>query len=400
MSAVAARPGQSLAGDFLIDHDRPPRRALDRWATELSGELAAPGAASPLSTEGRGAKAARMNLAALVVAYAGDLETAERLCRLQLEWLARLASESGDASLLGDALQPWINLGRLRVLRGDVDGARPHFLLAEHLRDLRPVRLGPCNLPADAWPLVVAADPSIPEVLWNVYAIDQLKAYLRAGDPGGAPGFVSRLRRLAPPDVHRFIDEGEILALLRGGYAERALEKTADADPATTADEMAFLLHRVAALVALGQDGPARQLAVGLTAIVTREEPLYATPPTFLRQLKRLALLLEALDAEGYALAVHARGLDVCDSYEDEPLHLEFIEGALRLAPGHRASAGWRSARARLLGRSLYFEVRRRYGLAANPGHVSIRELVAAVESAVQGRPAPATGRHDAGGPA
>jgi hypothetical protein len=36
---------------------------------------------------------------------------------------------------------------------------------------------------------------------------------------------------------------------------------SADADPATTADEMAFLLHRVAAMAALGQDGSARQLA-------------------------------------------------------------------------------------------------------------------------------------------
>jgi hypothetical protein len=115
---------------------------------------------------------------------------------------------------------------------------------------------------------------------------------------------------------------------------------------------------------------------------VTRTEAQDATPPTFLRQLKQLGLLLETLGAERYALAVYARGLDMCDGYEDEPLHLAFIEGALRLAPGHRASAGWRSARDRLLGRSLYFEVRRRYGMAAEPDHVSIRDLVAAVESA------------------
>ncbi|MET9064539.1 hypothetical protein [Streptosporangium sandarakinum] len=382
MSAIVARSGNSLAGDFLIDHDRPLRRALDSWAIELCGELSALSAASPLSADRRGATAACMNLAALVVAHAGDLQTAERLCRLQLEWLARLASESGDSSILGDALQPWINVGRLRVLQGDAGGARPHFLLAEHLRDFRPVQLGPCDLPASAWPLVVAADPAIPQVLWNVYAIDQLKAYLRAGDPEGAPGFVSRLRRLTPSDVHRFIDEGEILALLRGGHAEEALEKTAAADPATTADEMAFLLHRVAAMAALGQVGSARQLALGLTAIVTQTEPQFATPPTFLRQLKQLGLLLETLGAERYALAVYTRGLDMCDGYEDEPLHLEFIEGALCLAPGHRASAGWRSVRDRLLGRSLYFEVRRRYGMAAKPDHVSIRDLVAAVESA------------------
>ncbi|GAA3445575.1 hypothetical protein [Planomonospora venezuelensis] len=365
-----------------MDHDRPARRALDGWAVELRGKLSALGAEPPLSAGGRGAKAACMNLAALVVAHAGDLQTAERLCRLQLEWLARLASESGDPSVLGDALQPWINLGRLRVLRGDADGARPHFVLAEHLRDLRPVRLGPCRLPAGAWPLVVAADAGIPEVLWNVYAIDQLKAYLRAGDPEGALAFIPRLRRLTPPGTRRFVDEGEVLALLRGGRAGEALEKAAEADPATTADEMAFLLHRVAALAALGQEGSARRLAVGLTAIATRTEPRYATPPTFLRQLKRLGLLLETLGEERYALAVYVRGLDMCGGHEDEPLHLEFVEGALRLAPGHRASAEWRPVRDRLLGRSLYFEVRRRYGRAAEPGHAAIRDLVAAVESA------------------
>ncbi|WNF01156.1 hypothetical protein PS467_40345 [Streptomyces luomodiensis] len=322
-----------------------------------------------------------MNLAALVVAHSGDVKTAERLCWLQLEWLARLSSDSGESFILHNTLQPWINVGRLRALQGDADGARRHFLLAEYMRDRRAVQLGPCSILAGAWPLILAAEPEIPGVLWNVYAIDQVKAYMRSGDPARALAVISGLRRVAPPASHPFITEGEILILLRSGRAKEALDKATNVTPERPSSEMAFLLHQVAAMVALGHEGRARRLAISLTALVTRTDLEYATPGTFLRHLKQLGLLLEKVSEFNYARAIYLRGLEVCDKHEDEPLRLEFVEGVLRLAPNDAASAKWRSRRDDLLGRSLYFEVRRKNGIRAAHDHPSIRHLVAAAES-------------------
>jgi hypothetical protein len=382
MHVAAIRSRNPLAADFLIDYDRPIRPALDRWAIDLRGNLNNLSAAPQLTADKREAVPAYMNLAALVVAHVGDLQTAERLSELQLSWLARLASTSGDISILVNALQPWINLGRLRALQRDAEGARPHFLLAEYLRDRRPVQLGPCYLPASAWQLVLTTGPDTPQVLWTVYALEQLKAYLRAGDPGSALAIIPNLRLATPPETHRFIDEGEILALLHSGHAEEALEKAGNARAARLSDEVAFLLHRVTAMARLEQEKHARELAIKLTAVVTRTELQYATPPTLLRQLKVLGLLLETLGEERYALAVYQQGLDICTKHEDEPLHLGFIEGALRLAPSHQASAIWRSARDYLVERSLYSEVRRTHGMNPVLDHVAIRDMVCAVESA------------------
>lgn len=357
------------------------RPALDRWAIELHGDLNSLSTVPQLTADKRRAMPAYMNLAALVVAHVGDLPTAKRLSELQLGWLARLASTSGDTSILVSALQPWINLGRLRALQGDARGARPHFLLAEYLRDRCPVQLGPCYFPASAWALALAAEPDTPQVLWTVCALEQIKAYLRAGDPGGALAIIPGLRSATPPETHRFIDEGEILALLHGGRAEEALDKAQKARSVRMSDEVAFLLHRVAAMARLEKEKLARELAIKLTAIVTRAELQYATPPTLLRQLKVLGLLLETLGENRYALAVYQHGADVCGKHDDEPLRLAFIEGTLRLAPSHPASTTWRAARDYLLERSLYAEIRRTHGMKPVLDHVAIRDMVSAAES-------------------
>ena len=63
----------------------------------------------------------------------------------------------------------------------------------------------------------------------------------------------------------------------------------------TTSDEVAFLLHRIAALTVLGRRDEARRLAVGLMVFVTQPEVLPAEPATFLRQAKQLALLLQRI---------------------------------------------------------------------------------------------------------
>ncbi|MGW4874026.1 hypothetical protein [Streptomyces chartreusis] len=381
MNGSALQSDGSVVADFMTGCDRQLRPPLDVWAMDLRRKLQSLGGEGWDPDRVRSASTC-MNLAALVVAHAGHLGAAERLCHAQLVWLAQLAAESGEASVLGNAVQPWVNLGRLRALGGSIEESLPHFRLAECLRDQQPVHLGPCHIPAEMWQPLVEAEPDLPDVLWNVFVLDQLKACLRSGDPACALTAAAALRDAAPTQTHRFITEGEVIALLRSGRAEGAFLKAAQAEPTTTSDEVAFLLHRIAASTVLGRRDEARRLAVGLTAFVTQLDVLPAEPATFLRQAKQLALLLQQIAEPRYAWAVHLHGMRTCRVQMDEPLHLEFLDGALQLAPDHPSAGRWKSERDRLLASSLYAEVRRRRGASDGLTHPSVRDLIVTVETA------------------
>ncbi|MDO0929610.1 hypothetical protein QQY24_31150 [Streptomyces sp. TG1A-8] len=99
---------------------------------------------------------------------------------------------------------------------------------------------------------MLAAEPDLPDVLWNVFVLDQPKAHLRFGSPAHALAAAKTLRSVAPAGTHRFIAEGEIIALLCAGRAEEALETAVRFVPLTISDEIAFLLHQVAAATAAG----------------------------------------------------------------------------------------------------------------------------------------------------
>ncbi|MFJ8583479.1 hypothetical protein ACIRD2_02300 [Streptomyces sp. NPDC093595] len=397
MTGSAVQRKGSVAVDFMTDCDRQPRRPLDVWAADIRRGLQSLRGDQDWNHARVTSASAFMNLAALVVASSGDLPAAERLCRTQLTWLAQLASRSGEVSVLANALQPWINLGRLRVLAGDAEEALPYFRLAECLRDQEPVMLGPCHIEAGMWPVLVAAEPDLPDVLWNVFALDRLKAHLRSGDLARTLSVAAALRNVAPSAAHRYIAEAEIIALIRSGRAEDALQKATQAVHVTASDEIAFLLHQIAAAIVLGRREHARRRAVGLTVFFTQPGLRRAEPANHLRRLKQLALLLEELEEPHYALAVYTQGMKECRRQVDEPLQLDFIDGALRVVPDHHSASQWRGTLKNLLARSLYAEVRRKTGAAAALGHPAIRDLIHAVEAAAAagGRPRHAPGDDD-----
>ncbi|MET9450320.1 hypothetical protein [Streptomyces cinerochromogenes] len=388
MNKSTVRRNDSVSTDFMIDCDRLLRAPLDTWANDIRCNLESISRQEWNKNHTRSASA-YMNLAALVVANSGDLVAAEGLCYTQLDWLARLASQSGDASVLGNAVQPWINLGRLRVLAGNTENAFFHFRLVENLRAEEAAQLGPCHIRPGMWQLLAAEEPDLPDVLWNVFVLEQLKAYLRSGNPERTLSAAASLRKVAPSRTDRFILEAEIIAFLRSGQAEDALQKATQARPETTSDEIAFLLHQIAALTALGRFGNARRIAIGLSALMAQPDAGSGEPANFLRQLKQLGFLLERLEEPRYALAVYLQGTSRCREHLDEPLHLNFLEGALRLAPEHPSAHDWLSVRDSVLACSLYAEVRRR-STAPALTHPSIRDLIVSVQAAAEGLKVPA----------
>ncbi|MEV4740155.1 hypothetical protein [Streptomyces sp. NPDC049555] len=371
-----------IPGEFLRHHDRLLRPELEAWAEDLCRELEELKPASA-STPGRlDAVSACMNKASFVIAATGDMAQAMRLCEFQLAWVAHRARDCSDAGILGHAVQPWINIGRLHALCGDIDRALAHFRLAECLSRRRTAVLGPCRIAAESWPAVTGAGPDLPGVLWNVYALESIKAYLTPPRCAELPAVISSLRRAVPERWHGFITEGEILGLLQQGKARQALARAGRADPSSAYDESAFRLHEVTGLILSQERTAAFDRALAAVAFLTNVEPRRPKDaPTLLRQLRRLGVLMEHLEQPRYALAACLRGLDICAVHDDQPLRFAFLTTALRLAPAHPSAGAWEREHRRLTDHCWYADVRRRSPRRALP-RAPFRALGAAVEAA------------------
>lgn len=324
---MPSRPSDKLkkslpSREFLRHHERLLRPPLEKWAMQLHGELSRLNVESTTEPEEFSSISSCLNKASFAVASARHFEQALQMCEYQLAWVAQRFAEQADATILSHAFQPWINIGRLHVLRGDLNKALPHFVLAEHLADLKPADLGPCFLSSNAWAVILAEGPSaLPSVLWNVYTLETLKGYLRVRDFAGLRVAISRARRIVPTQSHGFITEGEILGLLHQGAVEESVACAADATIASPFDEAAYGLHAVTGLIMLGRTNEALHRAISIAAFLSHVEPQRPKDaPTILRQLRQLSVLMEALEKPQYALAAVLRGLDVCEQYADEPL--------------------------------------------------------------------------------
>ncbi|MFE6056480.1 hypothetical protein ACFQ6N_37540 [Kitasatospora sp. NPDC056446] len=348
-----------VSRDYLVDQDRLLRPALDTWATELAEHLEA-----ALTTPGQDSGTlhdafVHINQAGFVVAAAGDLTTAARICKSQLTLVAHHTASRRDPRLLGLAVQPWVNLGRLHALRRRTHRAAPHFRLAEDYDAQRGAELGPCTISAAAWAAIVAAEPSLPQVLWNIHANESVKTHLMASDPASALRVAERLRGMCPVTAQVFRTEGEILALLHNGQPDSAVALAVDEQPSSFYGELAFHLHQVTGLAMMGDVQRARRSAAGLLAVLAHVQPRQEDAPTLMRQLRQLGTLSEALELPRYALAVNLRGLELCREYDDQPLRFRFLGSLLSLAPTHRSAPDWEQEHSRLSSDSLYAEVRR-----------------------------------------
>jgi hypothetical protein len=383
MDSSPATAARLVSRDYLVDQERLLRPALDDWATDLARELeTARSALSPTGDKALLDASVCMNQASFVVASAGGLEAASRMCESQLKWVAHHSKTNDNPALLNLAVQPWVNIGRLRALRGDAHGAVPHFRLAEDYRARRKADLGPCSLPAEAWLAMLEAEPLLPGVLWNVYVIESMKAYLMASDPARVLGIGAHLREVCPERTHVFISEGEVLALLRSGQVEQAVARAADERPSSFYGESAFRVHGLTGLVMLSRRQQAMGMATGLLAILTQTRPRPADAPTLMRQLRQLGVLLEALQMPRYAMAAYLRGLDTCRDHDDQPLRFRFLASMLRLDPTHRSAGEWEREHAHLADRCLYAEVRRTLAaVTAPPKSPPLARLTAAVNA-------------------
>jgi hypothetical protein len=329
--------GYLPVADTLIDKSRVFRPPIDRWCDRLAA------AAERAAALDGGARVETgttlLNNAALLFASIGDLAEAHALCDLQMRWLGGLcATEDADA-MATFAIAPWVNIGRLRRIEGDLDGARAQFaVFAPRGDDV--VAFG-----GFALPFARICYPNA-ELL---YACDLLKTYIQAQDAGQGLRALDQLRAHDhSPVVAAHYAEFELQFRLLARDIDGAAVVVARSELDRRSHE--YLVHAMygCAIVHLMGDACPVRLAK-LTHYA--QSCLRAAEPDH-RDL-RFALVLSQLAAAageralaetlaGEAVATLARA-------EDVPLQAQ-----LTALLGCSDASGWRRAAAQVLGENGY----------------------------------------------
>lgn len=128
-----SKPHADLPLRFLSPENRPPKVSLWNRAEACARQIREASDRHPFDVE---TYARAANRGALAMAMAGDLDESERSCRRQARVLLTLV-RAGSLPVweLPRVLQPWINIGRLRVIQGRCEEALDHFPSPESLRE-------------------------------------------------------------------------------------------------------------------------------------------------------------------------------------------------------------------------------------------------------------------------
>ncbi|MEU3017599.1 hypothetical protein ABZ635_09435 [Nocardiopsis sp. NPDC007018] len=129
----ASAPVRDLPLRLLSPENRLTKTSVWERARECAAEMERASRRASFDVD---AYCRAANRGALVLAMAGDLAESERSCWRQARVLLSLVRGGVlPRSETVRVLQPWINIGRLRVIRGDWEGALPHFPAPEGLAD-------------------------------------------------------------------------------------------------------------------------------------------------------------------------------------------------------------------------------------------------------------------------
>lgn len=301
------------------------------WAEHIRLALTAEVAHQPPDLR---AVCSQVNLAALVEASRGELAGARALCRAQLRWLARLLSAgAAREEVLPLAVQPWINLGRLLRIEGRTADSLTHFRLARHCAERRPLTAGPWRVDESDYAAILDPDPSIVATLWNIYILDSLKSYFRAGELGAALRLVRRQGAADADGSGAFLAEAEVICHLRTASYGRAADLAgAWAERGDVLTALVFELYGTVATARAGSLAPARTQAQTLLALTAHDLPDPPPAGTMLRYLHALGQVCEELGDNRTAYNCYRRGLEIAVSADDEPGQAGFLRRMIPLS--------------------------------------------------------------------
>lgn len=350
--------------DTLGEGGRVNRPPLRNWAAMLLERLVPPGPGLVDWQQIEGC----MNNAGLIEVYRGDFRSAEEVCKLQLRWAGRLAEKHGVAQVGEFALQPWINLGRLRRMEGDHEAALSHFALAVDVLAGKPIYLGTLTVDAEAWQANEHSGTWI-DVLKNVYIVDSVKTYLGAKNLSGAEAFLRRARALIGDEQNLLLDEMELIVLARlDRPGDTAAVLGRDIWSGGSFSKLLRATYRAGLYAAAGGNlEQPRHLVKELVARVLRADNFdNPADQRIVRYLHHLGGLAFQLDLDELAGKIWHLGLRAAHNLDDVPLRLAFLDALLGCNElEDRESLG--VERAKLLGECLYVPLLKARGLTADP---------------------------------
>lgn len=132
LAAAQTPPAGEPPPRFLSPENRLPKVPVRTRATDCATALRDAALARPFDIETYCRSA---NRSALTLAFAGDTAESERSCRRQIQVVFALV-RGGElpARELSRVFQPWVNIGRLRVIQGRWEEALGHFTDPDDLR--------------------------------------------------------------------------------------------------------------------------------------------------------------------------------------------------------------------------------------------------------------------------
>ena len=354
---------------LLVPRDRPARPPLPAWVGEVERALDEVPGADPDS----GALAACFRQAARIERYFGRLHLAEALCGAHLQWVRDESARRGDPALLGLALDPWIELGRLDRLAGKEEASLRKLSRLPAARGSASIALGAVEIRAADWPAIRAARPGIDAALDTTWIVESLQTMLAAKSFQRALAFAAREARDPADDAASFLAEARIVVHCHLGRRDAAWDEAGrQAGDVNRSFRPIFQLRAAQALACFGGQRAAlellRDLVVQARGFRVAERPNTAK----LHLLDQLTGLAASLGAAEVAAELGEAGLAGATHLRDEVLRASFLR---RLADGN---SRWRDEYEDLRKRTWYAGLRATTqtpdgprSLAPDPGRIA-----------------------------
>lgn len=287
-STLPSSPSRNVAGGLLLAYPGTPRHDIDDWANQLRRALDARAAWPRDSVEHLARVIGSTNAIALLEAHRGDLAAATRICDAQLRLVVR-HPRSAELAVARHAVNPWLNLGRLASLRGDVAEALGRFAVF-HPRTGPRLRVGELTLGRRALNELLQNEIAFPDFAARLWVVESLRTLVRARDGAALRAFVAdpaarRAAHSAGAGVEAILAEaGVARAMMEGDFDTAGRDAEALAQRAGGIPQLVFALRTIESRSACGRRGGAgttRRLARArpvLQALLdTQSPPLVAT---------------------------------------------------------------------------------------------------------------------------
>jgi tetratricopeptide (TPR) repeat protein len=367
-------------GDFLLIQDPLCRPPLQQWAQSIRNSLEIE---MNLGGDNQIRIASLLNLAAFVEIMLGDKIVAKAICDAELAWLANFATRITEFPTISAlAIQPWINIGRLLRIEGKLQEALWHFALVMREPTREPLLLGPYCIPKQDWEELLASD--VGGNLWNIYVVDSLKTYFKCRRFDVAVEFIAKLRKGRLHFRDNLLLEGEVISHIGLGDYERSYWLAKSRAGLAILDTVAFMLYEAHCSVELNRHDGAVALTRDLKSFVVLGGFDSFAPPTAMRCLEKLGVLLERLGQQVDAAQIYERAYKLALSANDQPFQISFLSAWAR-QPGCGQSPKLKETRSTLLSDCYYHDILRSETLPGQRRCQAFSNLRVAVSMATGG---------------